>query len=114
MKISRGHLYLANLNPGRGTEAGKARPVVVIQTDLLNDCHASTWVLPCTSRIVENNLLRVNLPKNLSGNEKDCDVMIDQSRSIDNKRFIKYLGKIPSPIMRSIAEKLVLLGELNL
>ncbi|MCP5464500.1 MAG: type II toxin-antitoxin system PemK/MazF family toxin [Deltaproteobacteria bacterium] len=31
MKIKRGHLYLANLNPSKGTEAGKTRPVLVVQ-----------------------------------------------------------------------------------
>ena len=28
-----GHLYLADLNPRFGTEPGKLRPVVVIQSD---------------------------------------------------------------------------------
>ena len=43
MKARRGVLYLADLNPRRGTEPGKVRPVLVIQTDLLNDAgHPST------------------------------------------------------------------------
>ncbi|MGH9337902.1 MAG: type II toxin-antitoxin system PemK/MazF family toxin, partial [Vicinamibacteria bacterium] len=52
MKVKRGRLYLADLSPRRGTEAGKLRPVLVIQTDLLNDSlHPSTWVLPCATRL---------------------------------------------------------------
>jgi mRNA interferase MazF len=43
MKIRRGVLYLADLDPARGTETGKLRPVLVIQTDLLNEVgHPST------------------------------------------------------------------------
>ncbi|WP_086541261.1 type II toxin-antitoxin system PemK/MazF family toxin [Algoriphagus antarcticus] len=36
-------LWLANLNPARGTEPGKIRPVVIIQTNLLDQTeHPST------------------------------------------------------------------------
>ena len=42
MTIKKFHLYLADLNPRMGTEPGKTRPVVVIQTDLLNPTHPST------------------------------------------------------------------------
>jgi len=113
MRIRHGHLYLANLNPKKGTESGKIRPVVVIQTDLLNEVpHASTWVLPCTTRLVGENILRVVLPKKMAGNDRDCEVMIDQSRTIDNKRFVAELGKLPPLVLKEIKEKLRSLGGL--
>ena len=113
MQIRHGYLYLADLNPRQGTEAGKIRPVLVIQTDYLNEAHhPSTWVLPCTTRTVGENLLRVVLPKKIAGNSEDCELMIDQSRTIDNQRFKKEIGKIPSPILKEIKEKLRLLGNL--
>ena len=78
MKVSRGILYLADLSPRVGTESGKIRPVLVIQTDLLNEVeHPSTWVLPCTTRLSGENLLRVPLPRGVAGNPRDCEVMID-------------------------------------
>jgi mRNA interferase MazF len=111
MQIRHGYLYLADLNPRHGTEAGKIRPVVVIQTDYLNEIgHPSTWVLPCTTRIVGENILRVSLPKRIAGNAEDCEVMIDQSRSMDNRRFQREIGKIPPLILKEIKEKLRLLG----
>ncbi len=62
--ISHGGLYAADLSSRFGTEPGKIRPVLVIQTDLLNELdHASTWILPCTTRTVGENMLRVPLPK---------------------------------------------------
>jgi len=112
--IRHGALYLADLNPRRGTEAGKARPVLVIQTDLLNDAgHPSTWVLPCTTRCTEENLLRVELPRGVAGNAADCEVMIDQSRSIDNRRFRKALGRLPPSLLREVKGKLKLLADLQ-
>lgn len=107
-------LYLADLNPRRGTEAGKLRPVVVIQTDLLNTAnHPSTWVLPCTTKLTPENILRVRLPSGAAGNSQDCDVMIDQSRAIDNRRFVKQLGRVPKLILDEIVEKLKTLGDLR-
>ena len=113
MRIRRGTLYLADLSPRAGTEAGKMRPVLVVQTDLLNQAqHPSTWVLPCTTRLVGDNLLRVVLPKRLAGNAETCEVMIDQSRAIDNRRFIRALKPLPRNILREVEEKLRRLAEL--
>lgn len=112
--IRHGHLYLADLNPTKGTEAGKIRPVVVIQCDLLNEfLHPSTWILPCTTRLTGENLLRVVLPKRMSGNDQECEVMIDQSRSIDNRRFKLHLGEVPAAIFKEIKGKLTLLAGLE-
>jgi mRNA interferase MazF len=106
-------LYLADLSPRRGTETGKLRPVLVVQTDLLNEAeHPSTWVLPCTTRLAGENLLRVSLPKGMAGNRQDCEVMIDQSRAIDNRRFVRGLRALPRSIMREVEEKLRCLAEL--
>ncbi len=113
MTIRRGTLYLADLEPRRGTEAGKLRPVLVIQTDLLHEAeHPSTWVLPCTTRLAGENLLRVAVPKGMAGNRQDCEIMIDKSRAIDNRRFVRRLKPLPRSIMREVEDKLRHLAEL--
>jgi mRNA interferase MazF len=96
-----------------GTEPGKVRPVLVVQTDLLNDAgHPSTWVLPCTTRLTGENLLRVVLPRGIAGNRQDCEVMVDQSRAIDNRRIVKALRPLPAAILAEVLQKLRKLGEL--
>lgn len=110
--IRHGALYLADLHPRQGTEAGKLRPVLVIQTDLLNQAdHPSTWVLPCTTRLSGENLLRVSLPRGMAGNATDCEVMIDQSRAIDNQRLRRSLGGVPKVVLREVKKKLRRLGD---
>jgi mRNA interferase MazF len=91
MKIKQYDIWLADLNPSKGTEPGKTRPVVIIQTDLLNDTHLSTIVCPITTNIqTDINLLRVHLKKGQI--DKLSDVLVDQIRAIDNNRFIKKVG----------------------
>ncbi|HEV8248122.1 MAG TPA: type II toxin-antitoxin system PemK/MazF family toxin [Polyangiaceae bacterium] len=113
MRIAHGVLYSADLSPRFGSEPGKTRPVLVIQTDLLNATgHPSTWVLPCTTRLTGENLLRVPLPRGVAGNTRDCELMIDQSRAIDNRRLKRQLGTVPQPIVREVKQKLRQLAEL--
>ena len=108
-----GGLFVVDLNPRRGSEAGKIRPVLVIQTDLLNEVgHPSTWILPCTMRLTGESLLRVALPKGIAGNTADCEIMIDQGRAIDNARINRRLGMLPKSILAEVKEKIRRLGEL--
>ena len=113
LRIAHGGLYAADLNPPRGTEAGKVRPVLVAQTNLLNEVgHPSTVVLPCTSRLTGESLLRVLLPRGIAGNRVDCEVMVDQARAIDNRRLRRQLGTIPRSVLLEIKEKMRRLLEL--
>ena len=113
MRARRGVLYLADLSPRVGTEPGKVRPVLVLQTDLLNDAgHPSTWVLPCTTRLTGGSLLRVVLPRGIAGNREECEVMVDQSRAIDNRRLVRALKPVPRSVLGEVVEKVRTLGEL--
>jgi len=109
----RGELWSADLNPRRGSEPGKVRQVVVVQSDLLNETdHPSTWVLPCTTRLAGEHVLRVELPAKIAGNARVCEVMIDQSRAIDRRRLLRPLGRLPQIVMREVSEKLRRVGDL--
>ncbi len=93
MKYKQFDIWLADLNPTVGTEPGKTRPVVIIQTDLLNETHLSTIVCPITTNIKpEAEILRIHLKK--AQLPKQSDILVDQPRAIDNKRFIKRLSKL--------------------
>ena len=95
MKIKQYEIWIADLNPRFGTEAGKTRPVLIIQTDLLNKFHPSTIVCPITTNVKpEAQILRVHLAKGISKLKEDCDSMIDQIRAIDNKRLLKKIGEL--------------------
>jgi len=88
MVCKRGDIILANFNPSRGTEPGKIRPCLIIQSDLLNETdHPSTTVLPLTTQLIDEAApLRYRLVAR-EGLECDSDIMLDQTRTIDNRRI---------------------------
>ena len=85
----RGEIWLADLNPRRGTEPGKTRPVLIVQAQALLDAeHPSTLVVPLTTRLVEDaEPLRVRIPAS-GGLRRDSDALVDQVRAIDNRRLM--------------------------
>lgn len=107
MRIRKFHVYLADLNPRIGTEPGKVRPVVVVQTDLLNGIHPSTIICPITSKVVrEAEILRVHLEKGTAGVREDSDILVEQIRAIDNRRFRKVLGSLTDRQREKLLENL--------
>jgi mRNA interferase MazF len=93
-KVARGEVWLVDFEPQtHKEEPGKrARPALVIQTNLLNQAgHATTMVIPCTTQTYldangDGFPLRVPIG-NVSG--KNSDLLIDQIRTISNRRFMQ-------------------------
>jgi mRNA interferase MazF len=113
MQARQYEIWIADLNPGIGTEAGKIRPVVVVQTDLLNKHHPSTLVCPVTTNVQPGaEILRVHLTRN-AGLEQDCDVMMDQLRAIDNKRLVRKIGKLSIENIDKIKSNLSVIFDLE-
>ena len=114
MGIKQFEIWIADLNPRRGTEAGKVRPVIVIQTDLLNKEHPSTIICPITTNVKpEAEILRVHLKKAKFGLKEDCDVMIDQVRAIDNNRLLEKIGEVDRITADKVKENLRILLDLG-
>jgi len=115
MTAKKFEVWIANLDPKFGTEAGKTRPVLVVQTDFLNNVHPSTLICPITTNVeLESQILRVFIKnKGTAKVKEDCDVMIDQLRAIDNKRLIKKIGAIPMEISEKVKENLRIILDLD-
>ena len=97
-----------------GTEAGKIRPVIIVQTDLLNKEHPSTVICPITTNVkLDSEILRVHLEKSKFGLKEDCDIMIDQVRAIDNKRLVKKIGDVDSDTAYKVRDNLKIVLDLD-
>ena len=114
MKAKQFEIWIADLNPTIGTEPGKIRPVIIVQTDLLNKHHSSSIICPITTNVQkESEILRVHLKKGSCGLNEACDIMIDQVRAIDNKRLIKKIGAASTEILEKIKENLIIVFDLE-
>lgn len=114
-KIRRFEIWVADLNPRIGTEAGKRRPVLVVQTDLLNNIlHPCTIICPITTKVKKgSDHLRVHLKKGEGNLNQDCDIMIDQLRSIDNKRLTIKIGRLSSGFKEVVKENISIVLDLE-
>ncbi len=115
MEIKQYDIWLADLNPRIGTESGKNRPVIIIQTDLLNKIsHPSTLICPITSKVYKKSeVLRVHIKNGMANLHQDCDILIDQLRAIDNRRLIKKIGELPDSLIHAIRENLGIILDLD-
>ncbi|MBL7112392.1 MAG: type II toxin-antitoxin system PemK/MazF family toxin [Bacteroidales bacterium] len=114
MKVKQFEIWIADLNPTIGTEPGKVRPVIVVQTDLLNKSHLSSIICPITTHVQrESEILRVHLHRGCCGLNEACDIMIDQIRAIDNKRLLKKVGTISQELALKIKSNLKIVLDLD-
>jgi mRNA interferase MazF len=115
MSIKQYEIWIADLNPKIGTEPGKTRPVLVLQTNLLNKIpHPSTIICPITTKVEkEADILRVHLKKGMANLNENCDIMIDQIRAIDNTRLIKKIGDLPSALIDKVKENIMITLDLE-
>jgi mRNA interferase MazF len=106
--MKRGEVRWADLDPAFGTEPGKTRPVLIIQTDILNDAgHRSTVILPISTNVKpQPHPYRVHIPKGEGMMERPSDVLVDQITAIDNRRFRERLGDLPRDLLIEVETKL--------
>lgn len=85
--VSRGEVYLINLDPTVGSEVKKTRPCLIISPDEMNQYIRTIIIAPMTTR-QKSYKSRVNI--NFDG--KQGQIMLDQIRTIDKRRLITKLG----------------------
>ena len=104
--VSRGDIWLVNLDPTVGSEIRKSRPCVVISPAELNDHLKTVIVAPMTSQGFQAPFRIALTFQGISGL-----VLLDQLRTIDKTRLIKKLGRIQTKTLTTTLQKLKELFE---
>lgn len=109
--MRRGEIRVVDFNPGRGTEAKKRRPAVIVSNDGANAVAARLGrgvitVLPITSNIRRIYPFQVLLPAAATGLRQDSKAQAEQVRSISVERLGEPIGLVPGAIMPQIDEAL--------
>ena len=103
MEIKRGEVYLADLDPIVGSEQGGVRPVVVIQNDIGNKFSTTTIAAITTKDKRSNMPTHIHLDSTIEP-LRNSVVLLEQIRTIDKQRLIKYIGKLSDAVMKQIDE----------
>jgi len=102
-EMKKGEIFLANLEPIKGSEQGGVRPVLIIQNDISNKFSPVTIIAAITSRLFTKEFpTNVELSKRESGLNKDSTIMLNQIRTIDKSRLIKKVGELNSSLMKKV------------
>ncbi len=103
MTVKRGEIWLADLNPTRGSEQAGTRPVLIFQNNVINKYTTTILAIPLTT-----NLLRASLPSCVQisqgegGLASDSVALCHQLRVLDKTRLVRKLGPVSPKTISSI------------
>ena len=104
--VSRGEIWLANLNPSkRDNEVAKIRPVLIFQNDDINHSeYPTTIIIPFSTSLIDDaEPIRMRLQKR-DDLKHDSDLIVTQIRAIDNNRLMRKLSSLSPKEMQKVNE----------
>ncbi|MCH9740918.1 MAG: type II toxin-antitoxin system PemK/MazF family toxin [Epsilonproteobacteria bacterium] len=113
--FKKGEIYLAKLNPRKGSEVGKVRPILIFQTNMLNEIeHPTTVIIPLSTYLIDDAYpLRYRVSKR-EALEQDSDLLCDQIRAIDNQRIVSdKLAELSLQELLEVDEQIKIVLELE-
>lgn len=111
--MKRGEIYVIDLGPAVGYEAGGVRPVVVVSNDVANEVPVLVAIVPAVSAAATSSRAGVAVPADRSGHPEDL-VVLTQVRVVDAQRFTGGAsGSVPDDLMAKITFALVVLLDIK-
>ena len=98
MKLQRYGIYLADLNPTRGSEINKTRPVVIVSDDDMNAALQTIVVCPLTTTIHPAWRSRIQI---VCGGRK-AEIAVDQIRAIAKERCVKKIDQLTAEAAKEL------------
>jgi mRNA interferase MazF len=87
--VTRGDIWLINLDPTLGSEIKKTRPCVIVSPQEMHDFLRTVIIAPMTTKGRSANF---RVPITHDG--KKGLILLDQIRTIDKARLVKRLGAV--------------------
>jgi mRNA interferase MazF len=114
--MRRGDVWLADLDPVRGSEQGKTRPVLIVQNDIGNEFSPVVIIAAITSAGGKKEYptdVLISAPE--GGLKKDSLVLLNQIRTVDKRRLIEHWGTLSDASMELVGEAIrISLGFVDL
>lgn len=102
--MRRGEIWWADLPESQRSEPGFKRPVIIMQSDRLNETGITTTVVA----ILTSNLRLGDMPRNvfversLSLLPQDSVVNVSQITAVDKLALVERVGRFPDDVIREI------------
>ena len=88
---------------------GKPRPAVVVQSDFLNDTHATILLCPFTSELVDAPLIRIPVtPSNENGLRSTSHIMVDKAAPVRREKIGARIGDLDTETLVRLNRSLAL------
>ena len=100
----RGDLYLANMNPFKGSEQSGKRPVLVLQNNAGNFYAPTLIVAPVTTRLYKQDLPTHLVIGKEGGLYERSMIELEQIRVLDKQRCMFYIGRLSKQTMEKVDE----------
>jgi len=111
--VRRGEIYIADLNPYKGSEQGGIRPVLILQNNTGNYYSPTTIIAPITTKPGKEHLpVHVNLDK-CDCLENRSKVLLEQIRVIDKRRLRQYICSLYEDEMEQVDTALLISVGMN-
>jgi mRNA interferase MazF len=109
--VRRGEIRAVDLEPVRGSEAGRRRPAVIVSNDAANATAARlgrgvVTVVPVTSNLDRVYPFQVALPAERTGLPRDSKAQAEQVRSVAVERVGARLGQLPAALATELDQAL--------
>jgi len=103
IRINRGDVLLANLEPVKGSEQGGIRPILVLQNNMSNKYSPVIIIAAITAKKFSKEFpTNIFLQKKESGLTKDSTILLNQLRTIDKSRIMRKISSLDSFIMMKV------------
>jgi mRNA interferase MazF len=101
--VRRGDIWLADLNPTRGSEQAGMRPVLVFQNDMINPFTRTILAIPFTTNLMRARLPScVRVPEGEGGLSSESVALCHQMRVLDKTRLERRLGSLTPQTMSDV------------
>lgn len=101
--MKRGDVYLADLDPVKGSEQAGRRPVLIFEDDRLIRATLTVVVIPFTSNVRMQRLPTcVLVPAGEGGLRQDSVAICHQVRALDKRGIVQHWGALPGPRLAQI------------
>jgi mRNA interferase MazF len=94
--MKRGDVYLADLDPTKGSEQAGRRPVLILEDDRLIPATLTVVVVPFTTNLKMQNLPTcILVPAGEGGLRVDSVAIGHQVRALDKRGLVAHWGTLP-------------------